>query len=154
MKAVAGAVLVVALSVLLAVADGNAQTGLPDVDIVLIVEISDVNGWAALHQEHLGTADGVGKPLRVALPAGTGGNRGITIEQPKLTVSIVAPDPRRVVKIGVTGRIRAAEALASLTNFELAALEVQAGSTPNNLTILYGLSAINAQLLELHLGRP
>jgi hypothetical protein len=146
-------VLALALVTLLPLAVSGAQTTLPDVDVVMVLEVADPTAWTTLHQEFLGTPEQANKPLRAVLPAGTGGNRSITIDQPKFTVSITTGQGRRVVRVGVTGRVQGAEALASLTGFELAAVEIQAGAIPNDLTLLYGLSTVSGQLLELYFGR-
>lgn len=131
----------------------RAQMALPDVDIVLIAEVEDTQAWAALHQEALATV-GESKPLRATLPAATGGRRSIIVYQPRFTASVVTSDARRLVKIGVTGKLRGTEALAGLTAFEVAAIDVQAGAIVNDLGLVYGLAGVNAYLLELHLTRP
>lgn len=134
-------------------AGAPAQTALPDMDVILIAEVQDATAWAALHQEVIGTVGDV-KPLRATLPAGTGGNRSVIVYQPKFSASVITADARRVVKVGVTGKIRGSDALASVTAFEMAAIDVQAGALTNELVLLYGLSGVTAQLVELHLMRP
>lgn len=131
----------------------RAQTALPDVDVILVAEVEDVRAWAALHQETLASIS-ESKLLRVTLPAATGGSRSIIVYQPKFTASVVTSDVRRLIKIGVTGKIRGAEALATLTSFEIAAVDVQAGAIPNDLGLAYGLTDVDTHLLELHLMRP
>ncbi|MGH7389416.1 MAG: hypothetical protein ACREM3_08130 [Candidatus Rokuibacteriota bacterium] len=145
--------LLVVLAVVASGGGASAQTALPDVEIVLIVEVQDAVAWAALHQEVIATV-GEGKPLRATLPAGTGGDRSVIVYQPKFTASVITADGRRLVKVGVAGKLRGAEALGSMTAFEMAAVDIQAGAIGNDLGLLYGLSSVNARLVELHLGRP
>ncbi len=131
-----------------------AQGAPPSVDVVVSAEVPDATGWLALHQEVLGSGPDSPNPLRVSLAAGTGTARGLQIEQPKFTAVITVADGRRVVKVGISGKITPAEALASLGLFQQAAVEVQAGAMPNQLTLAYGLSVVSAQLVELQVARP
>jgi hypothetical protein len=130
-----------------------APAGLPDVDITLVAEIPDTAGWLAMHQEAIGSAS-AGKPLRLGLPVGTGGTRWLRVDEPKFSVAILAASGQRVVKLGVTGKLPAGEALGALVLFEHAAIEVQAGIVPNELNLIYGLSSVSARLLELYFSRP
>lgn len=156
LTAPARAVIVLALvgALLAAVADLHAApAGLPDVDITLVAEIPDTAGWLAMHQEAIGSAS-TGKPLRLGLPAGTGGTRWLRVDEPKFSVAILATSSQRVVKLGVTGKLPAGEALSTLVLFEQAAIQVQAGLVPNDLSLVYGLSSVSGRLLELYFSRP
>lgn len=124
-----------------------------DVDAMLVVEIEDVAGWLALHQEVLGATE-TARPLMVALPARTGGDRIIALERPKFTVSLVIGQATPAVKIAIAGKIRGSDALTIVTPFQHAAMEVQARIVPNHITLVYGLSAVIGRLLELHISRP
>jgi hypothetical protein len=130
-----------------------APVALPDVGVTVVAEVPDTTGWLALHQEAIGSA-GAGQALRLGLPAGTGGTRWLRVDDPKFSVAILAGGGQRVVKLGVTGKLAAGEALSSLVLFEHAAIEVQAGAVPNELTLIYGLSTVTGRLLELYFSRP
>ena len=123
-----------------------------DVDAMLVVEIEDVAGWLALHQEVLGATE-TARPLMVALPARTGGDRIIALERPKFTVSLVIGQPTPAVKVAIAGKIRGSDALTIVTPFQHAAMEVQARVVPNRITLVWGLSAVIGRLLELHISR-
>ncbi|MGH9896879.1 MAG: hypothetical protein ACREA0_33745, partial [bacterium] len=150
--ALIGTVLVTA--VLTGEAGSGPQAAFPDVDIILIAEVHDSTGWLQIHQEVLGTPPDSSRPLNVTLPARTGGRRGLRVERPKFSVEIITHVGRSLLKIGVTGKVSAHEALGGLTPFEQAALEVQAGLVHNELSMVYGLSTVTGHLLELYLGRP
>lgn len=128
-----------------------AQNALPDVDVVVVAEVLDSLSWLALHQEVLATPRDSSKPLRVSLPAGTGGNRWMRVDHPKFSVQIVSGSG--AVKVGISGKIPGPDALGNLVEFEQAALQVQAGAVHNELTLVYGLVGVNGRLLELYLGR-
>jgi len=142
---------------LLTVATGPSQAApaaLPDVDVVLIAEIQDATGWLALHQEVLATPGGSSKVLRATLPARTGGSRSIDIEQPRFTVGLVTADGKAQVKVTVAGRLSPTMALALVTPFQQAAMEIQAGGVVNEISFAYGLSGVSGRLLELYFDRP
>jgi hypothetical protein len=143
-----------ALLLALLAGESAAQPTFTDIDVILIAEVADRAGWLGLHQEVLSTPGNSARSLRVSLPAGTGGNRSVNIEQPKFLVTVLPTLRHGPVKVTVTGKVLAAEALAVLTPFEHAALEVQAGAIENELTLLYGLSSVVGRLIELHLQRP
>ena len=125
-----------------------------DVDLVVIVEIQDVGSWLGLHQEVLAAAADSARPVVVALPARTGGRRLIALEHPKFTAALVVGQGTSSVKVTLAGAVNGAEAPGLLTPFEQAAFEVQAGSVPNELTLMYGLSGVVGRLLELYISRP
>jgi hypothetical protein len=126
----------------------------PDVDILLIVEIKDLEGWLTLHQEVLAAVTETARPLVVALPARTGGNRTINLLRPKFTASLAIGPESPTVKVAIAGKVEGGEALRVVTPFQQAALEVQAGAVPNEVTLIYGLSGVIGRLLELHISRP
>lgn len=143
-----------ALGLLLAAGPAAAaQASLPDVDVMLVAEIPDTESWLAMHQEAIGTA-GSTKPLRLGLPAGVGGTRWLRVDEPKFSVAIVPTGGRRLVKLAVTGRLAGSDALSGLVPFEHAAIEVQAGALPNELSLIYGLTVVSGRLLELYFSRP
>lgn len=138
-------------------ASGPGQAGaagLPDVDVVLIADVHDVVAWLALHQEVLSTPTGSSKALRATLPARTGGSRSIDIEQPRLTVGLATTDGIAQVNVTVAGKVPASLALAVVTPFQQAAMEIQAGWVTNEVSLAYGLSAVRGRLLELYFDRP
>jgi hypothetical protein len=57
------------------------------------------------------------------------------------------------MKVGVMGKMAAAEALRGLATFQQAASEIQAGLVENRVTLAYGLFSVDAQLIELHISR-
>ena len=148
--ALALAIVTVAL-VMSPVGDAFAQTGLPDLDVVLVAQVQEAPGWLVLHQEILTSA--ATKRLRATLLAATGGGRSLEIDRPKVSVEIVVASGRTLLKVGVTGKVVGPEIIAAVAPFEFAALEVQAGTVRNDLTLQYGLSSVAAQLLELYIIR-
>lgn len=124
-----------------------------EMNIVLVAEVHDLSGWLVLHQEVIATPPTSGKPLRLSLPGGTGGNRWLRVDEPKFAVQIITYDGSRAAKVSIFGKIVAAEAQNALIAFEHSALEVQLGTLANELTILYGLNGVIGQLLEIHLSR-
>jgi hypothetical protein len=125
-----------------------------DIDVLLIVEIQDTGGWLALHQEVLAAVNETARSLVVALPARTGGNRTVNLERPKFTASMVTAAGPPTVKVAIAGKINGSDALTVVMPFQHAALEVQAGTVPNEVTLIYGLSGVVSRLLELHITRP
>lgn len=144
----------VLLALLLAVGPAWAQQPLPDVDIMLAVEVFDAPAWLSLHDEVLGTPKEAPKPLGLSLMAGSGGRRWITVNQPKFATDIILTDGVRTLKVVVSGKISGAEALSTLSPFALAVTQAQAGSVQNQLTMVYGLSGVNGRLLEVQISRP
>ena len=135
-------------------APAQAGPGLPDVDVVIIAEVQDTGGWLALHQEVLSTPPASTKVLRATLPARTGGSRSIDIDQPKFTVGLLTTDGKAQVKVTVAGKLSPSLALAVVTPFQQAAMEIQANLMVNEITMAYGLSAVGGRLLELYFDRP
>lgn len=131
-----------------------ASARLPDVDVVLIADVQDTAGWLALHQEVLSTPPGSSKALRATLPARTGGRRSIDIEQPRFMVGLATTDGIAQVKVTVAGKLPASLALAVVTPFQQAAMEIQAGLVSNEVGLAYGLSGVTGRLLELYFDRP
>ena len=131
-----------------------ASAGLPDVDVVLIADVQDTMGWLALHQEVLSTPAGSSKVLRATLPARTGGSRSIDIEQPRFTVGLATAGGIAEVKVTVAGKVPASLALAVVTPFQQAAMEIQARWVTNEVGLAYGLSGVRGRLVELYFDRP
>ena len=129
------------------------HNALPAIDITLVVRVRDVNGWLALQNEVLGRVPDVRVPLAFSLNAGTGGRRTLMIYQPRLATEMLLTADRPSMKIGVMGKMAAAEALRSLAVFQQAASEIQAGLVENRGTLVYGLFSVDAQLIELHISR-
>ena len=131
-----------------------APTGFPDVDVVLIAEVQDAPGWLALHHEVLSTPPGPPRccvPRCRRVPAGAA---RIDIEQPRVTVGLVTTDGKAQVKVTVAGQLSPALALAMVTPFQQAAMEIQAGAVVNEIGLAYGLSGVAGRLLELYFDRP
>jgi len=156
MSAVSRAWLAVVLGVMTVSLPAGRARAAPtnlDVDVTLVVEIQDVGSWLGLHQEVLAAATDSGRPLVASLPARTGGRRSIALERPKFTASLAVGQGTSSVKVTIAGQVNGADAPGLLTPFEQAAFEVQAGTVPNELTLIYGLSGVMGRLLELHLSR-
>lgn len=125
-----------------------------EVDIVLVAEVHDLNGWLALHQEVVHTPPEIVKPVQLILPGGTGGDRWLRVDNPKFVVQIMTHSGSRSAKLGIYGKVFAGQARTSLIAFERATFDVQSGAVPNELVIMYGLNTVNGLFLELHLSRP
>jgi hypothetical protein len=132
----------------------HAKSDLPDVDIMLVAEIHDTTGWLRMHQEVLRAPLGSLQTLGVILPARIDGNRGITVHNPKFATQIITVAGPQVVKLSVSGKVTGDEALQELTSMERAALDIQSGNVQNRLTLIYGLSEIIGNLIEMYLSRP
>jgi hypothetical protein len=130
-----------------------AKSDLPDVDIVLVTEIHDTAGWLRMHQEVLRASLESRQALGVVLPARIDGNCAIVVSHPKFATQITITGPQ-VVKLSVSGKVTGDEALQELTSLERAAFDIQSGNVQNRITLIYGLSEIIANLLEMHLSRP
>ena len=147
--------LLAAMAVLLAAGSAaHAKSDLPDVDIILVAEIHDTTGWLRMHQEVLRAPLGSLQSLGVILPARIDGNRAITVHNPKFATQIITVAGPQVVKLSVSGKVTGDEALQELTSLERAALDIQSGNVQNRLTLIYGLSEIIGNLLEMYLSRP
>jgi hypothetical protein len=132
----------------------NAKADLPDIDIMLVVEVHDTGGWLRMHQEVLRQPRGSVQALGVILPTRYDGYRGITVTAPKFSTQIFTAGGPQFVKLFVSGKVSGNEALQELTSLERAALDIQAGGVPNRLTLIYSLSEITGHLVEMHLSRP
>jgi hypothetical protein len=147
--------LLAAMAVFLAGAStAQAKSDLPDVDIMLVAEIHDTTGWLRMHQEVLRAPIGSLQTLGIILPARIDGNRAITVHNPKFATQITIVAGPQVVKLSVSGKVTGDEALQELTSLERAALDIQSGNVQNRLTLIYGLSEILGNLLEMYLSRP
>ena len=134
-------------------AGAATHNALPAIDITLVVRVRDVNGWLALQNEVLGRVPDARVPLACSLNAGTGGRRTLMIYEPRLATEMLLTAGTPSMKIGVMGKMAAAEALRSLAVFQQAASEIQAGLVENRGTLVYGLFSVDAQLIELHISR-
>jgi hypothetical protein len=150
----AAALVAIVTIVILLAGTAYAAPVAADVDVLLIVEIQDIGGWLTLHQEVLAAVTETARSLVVGLPARTGGNRTVNLERPKFTASMVTAPGPPTVKVAIAGKINGSDALMVVIPFQHAALEVQAGAVPNEVTLIYGLSGVVGRLLELHISRP
>jgi hypothetical protein len=135
-------------------ASARAQGGLPDIDVVLALEVRDVEAWLTLFDEVLGTAKEAPKPVRLSVNAATGGRRSITVRQPTFMSEIYLSGGARGLRVVVVGKVAGTEALADLSSFKQAVLAAQAGAVENEAILSYGLAGVGALLLELHVSRP
>lgn len=145
-------VIALIMSLVLTSTGAAAQQALPDVDVTLVVEVSDPTGWRVFHAEVLGTPRQAPKRLDVSITAGTGGSRGITVQQPKFTVSLVKGAP--MFQVVVTGKIAGADALGTLGAFEQAVHENHGQPGEALVGLYYGLVSVGADLIEMHVSRP
>lgn len=142
------------LLLLVLASSAQAAGTLPDVEIVLVVEVDDVTGWLALHETVLATTLEAPKALVVSASAATGGRRTISVVQPRFDTQIYVTPGVQSVRVMVSGKIPGTEALRGLTLFQASVLAIQAGALDNEVMLAYGISGVRAELLELHLGRP
>ena len=128
-----------------------AQSQLPDVDVVLVLEVGDLAGWAAVQDEVLSTPQPGPKPLAVSVAAESG-RRSIALGQPRFEVALVRGTP--AIKVTVHGKIGGGEAVGTLATFESVLIERQAAGADSDVGLLYGLSGVTARVLEMYVTRP
>jgi hypothetical protein len=150
-------VVLVALFALVAtVAEGvdplQATPQLPDLTIVLVMEVSDTAGWVALQDEVLLTPQPGQKLLTVSVAAATGGRRSIALAQPRFDVALIKGTG--TFKVTVYGKMGGNEAPGALGVFQYALIEEQAAQTDSEVGIAYGLSTVTARILEMYVTRP
>lgn len=147
------AALAVALLAVAPTPAAHAQEALPDVVLLLTVEIRDTAGWFLLHDRLLATPGHAPKPLEVSTAAGPRGRRTIVVNDPKFDVTLVRPGGfHRVV---VQGKLTGTDARATLSVFQQAVLDRAAAPGETDLLLFYGLTTVGAHLLELRvLPRP
>src|SRR5687768_14155274 len=108
--------LLAAALLVLAGATGPAfAAGPPDVDVVLVIEVTDTASWLTLQDEVLRSAADSGKAV-VSVAASSGGQRSIALVKPKFASEIYLHSGIKSLKVVITGKVVAGEALASLTN--------------------------------------
>jgi hypothetical protein len=125
---------------------------LPDVDVILVVEIRDTVGWMAMQRSVLGTPRNASKPLLLNVTAGTGGERSLAIRQPRFDVAFTRGSP--AILLQVTGKVSGIEALRGLTPFTDAVADAHQRGGENAILLIYGLHDVIATLLDLRTGRP
>ena len=145
--------LVVLIGVMMAPATSVAQAPrIPELDVIIILEVRDMAGWLALQEEVFGATANATKVLQLAVTAGSGETRSVAIVQPKFTVSLVKG--AQLFKVTVTGKIPGGAGFAGLGAFEYGVLEGQMRPRDNLVGLFYGLSSVAADPLELHVSRP
>jgi len=122
---------------------------LPDINVMLVLEIPNVAAWIALQEEALLAPPPGVKPLEVSVAATTGGRRAIMLDQPNFEVATIKG--LAAFKVTVRGKLTVSEAIGALGPFEYAVTE-KAGDT--EVGLLYGLSSVTARLLEMYVTRP
>ena len=142
------------LAALAIVPSATAQLLLPDVDIAITADVRDTGAWVGFYEEVLGSPRDVPYPLGLSVPVESGANRSLNVLQPKFGVQINPMAGSRVVRIVVTGRVSGTEALRALGAFQHAVLGIQSGVSRNELTLVYGLSAVSASIVDLRVSRP
>jgi hypothetical protein len=138
------------LAVLFAPAVGMAQA-VPDVDVMLVVEVQDVAGWLAFHKEVLGTPPNGARILQLTVD-GAGASRVLDVMAPRFVVTLVKGSA--LFKVVVTGKVSPGGSLVGLSAFEYAVLENQRRPGDNVIGMFYGLSSVAADLVEMHVSRP
>jgi hypothetical protein len=129
-----------------------AQSQPADVDIVLVVEITDLAGWVALQEASLATPQPGQRPVGVSVAAATGGRRSITLAQPRFDVAMIKGIA--AFKVTMYGKMGVSEAVGSLGAFEQALIERQGPSGDSTIGLLYGLTNVEARMLEMYVTRP
>ena len=128
-----------------------AQAPLPEVDLMLVVEVRDIAGWRAFHTEVLGTRQQGQKTLDLAIGTRDGGTLGLTVVQPKFDVSVIKGAP--VFRVTVRGKLGPVQALGELGAFEEAVVENHASPGESTVGLYYGLSTVGGDVLEFHVSR-
>jgi hypothetical protein len=129
-----------------------AQTGLPDVDVAIVLDVRDTGTWLALYDEVLSNSRESSRPLGLSLTGSTGTNRYLTINVPKFKVTLIAGSP--VFRVVIGGKVGGVEALRGLAPFERAILEAQPSPVAQDeVTLTYGLSSVGAHIVELDIAR-
>jgi len=147
-RSVSRAAALAALGLALLGPAAGAQTDLPAVGVVLVLEIRDPDGWLRMHHEILATAPASPKPLVVMMPARTGGSRALVLAEPKFAVAITLRGPQ-LVRLVVRGKLAGTDALQALPPFVHSLSDASAGSPSDRVTLEYGLASLAAELVEL-----
>jgi hypothetical protein len=126
----------------------HAQAVLPDVDITLVLNVPEVEGWLEFQNDILGSSSE--RPLAATLTAASG-SRTILLKGARFAATMVVSGGS--VKVAVTGKVSGGEALRNLARFQQAAMEIQTGLADNDLTIFSGLALLRGELLELYTTR-
>lgn len=129
---------------------GHAQrsVSLPAVTVTLSVDITDLDAWAPMLQEVLGTLPGSLKPLNVSIPAREGAPRSISLNEPKFWMTTGTARGFKIVNLYVRGKVAGPDALQSLPGFVRVLAE--AGPGPfSGLRLEYGLAGVAGDLVEL-----
>lgn len=145
------ALFVAALLALLTSGPATAQPSLPEVDLMLVVEVRDIAGWRAFHTEVLGSRQQGQKTLDLAIGTGNGGTRGLTVMQPKFDVSVVRGAP--LFRVVVRGKVGPVQAHGELGAFEEAVIENHMRPGEAIVGFYYGLATVGADILEFHVTR-
>jgi hypothetical protein len=130
----------------------QAASQLPDLTIVLVMEVADTAGWVALQDEVLVTPQPGPKPLIVSVAATTGGRRSIALAQPRFDVALIKGTG--AFKVTVYGKMGGNEAPGALGVFQYALIEEQAAQSDSEVGVMYGLSTVAARVLEMYVTRP
>jgi hypothetical protein len=146
------AVLVMSLFVAAPVAAQVPQQPGGDVDIILILEITDTAGWVILQEEALVTPQPGPRPLSVSVAATTGGRRSISLAQPRFELAMIKGIAS--FKVTVHGKMGISEAVGALGAFEQALIEQQAPPGDSGVGLQYGLTTVSARMLEMYVTRP
>jgi hypothetical protein len=123
-----------------------------DVNIILILEIADAAGWVALHDGALVTPEPGSRPLGVTVAARTGSSRSIWIAQPRFEVAMFKGIA--AFKVTVHGKMGISEAVGTLGAFQHALLEQQGAPGDGAVGLQYGLTTVEARMLEMYVTRP
>ena len=132
----------------------GAQPVLPDVEFLLVVELSRTEEWIRLQDEVLGTPRELARPVLITAVAKRGESRSITIEQPHFTAEISNRAGLELVKVTVAGKVVSAHALGALTLFQHAVFDIQAGAVENQVMLTYGSAVLRGRFTYLKLGSP
>lgn len=127
-------------------ASAQAQDALPPVGVVLTLEVRDHEAWLAVFQDVLATPTSSTKPLVLTTRAITP-PRSIILLTPKFSVFVNTARAPQALRVTVRATVAGTEAATTLPSFVSSLFET--GSHPHPVRLDYGLSQVNADLLEV-----
>ena len=132
----------------------RAQSTLPDVDFLLMVDLSVTDDWVRFQDEVISTPRNSARPVFITVVARRGESRSITVDEPHFTAEISTPASYDLVKVTVAGKVTSARTPGALTPFQQAIFDIQAGVIDNQLMLTYGPAVLKARFSYLKLNAP
>ena len=127
------------------------ESTLPPVSVVLTLDIRDQAAWLGLEHEVLGTMPDPQKRLVVSVLARAGAGRAIVLMSPRFSATFSGRAGMGTIRLKVRGEIAGAHAPYTLLPFIQALMDSPGELDTYRVTMEYGLSTLNADLLELKL---